>query len=311
MLRFQNDKEYLGNKYNNGSIKMGAQQNLFSMFSGIAGLRISEEIEKLSRLKRYAVGDTIQAEGECSEVVGQVISGILKLSKTLPDGRQHIVDLCNAGDFFGELGEDTNPFSIESATAVTLCCINRRAFLELLGQHREFEHILLGKTIDDLARARNRLLLFGCHTTMERMATYLLLQLFIHRSAPNTERADSREDVAACPISRRDLASYLGTSVETISRNIQTLSRQNILRIIDSAHFEIRDERRLLARSGYSELDLLAVTRRQRASVDRKPAAGYRQTFAGQAQPVAASVRRYPGQAISVARAETTGAIPK
>lgn len=293
---------------------MDAHRNMFSMFSNMVGTRISEEIEKLSRLKRYAVGDTIQAEGEISEIVGQVVSGILKLSKTLPDGRQHIVDLCNAGDFFGELGEDTNPFSIESATAVTLCCVNRKAFLELVERHREFEHILLGKTIDDLARARNRLLLFGCHTTMERMATYLLLQLFTHRSAPLPDRSLPGEDIAACPISRRDLASYLGTSVETISRNIQMLSRQGILRIIDSAHFEVLDQRRLLARSGYSELDLLAVTRRQRAGEERTPptryAAGYKNTVAGQARSTAPEVR-LPANAALLAPRPVAGAVPK
>jgi CRP/FNR family transcriptional regulator len=214
---------------------------------------IKVELNRISHFRNYSEGETVVAEGDDVSVVGNVISGVLKLVKTLPDGRQHIVGLIHPAGMFGRVFGSKTRFAIEAATDVRLCCFERRAFEALVSQNPVFEHKLLLNSLDELDATRAWTMLLGCQSVLERVATFLmiLLRLQEHQGCAKIPQPD--HNIVRLPISRRDTAAYLGTTPETISRSIHVLARRGIVRIIDTQHFEIMQINRLALLSGREE----------------------------------------------------------
>ena len=212
---------------------------------------IRRELERLSRIKRYTAGEVIVGEQEEIPFVGNVVGGVLRMQKTMPNGRQQIVGLLLPSDMFGRVFAPVSHVSIEAATPVTLCCYNRASFEGLLARFPELEHRLLMSIQDELRTAQDWIMLLGCQSVMERIATFLLIVR--RRSRATSLSAPAAATDIAVPINRHDMAAYLGTTVESISRSIQEMAREGVLRIIDPQHFKILDERRLLWLSGSNE----------------------------------------------------------
>ena len=222
----------------------------------VAHLATEIELRPASRTRIVDAGETILAEHGDASVVGSVIAGVMRMTKSLPDGRQQIVGLIYPGEFFGRPYSDTTEFAYEAATDLEICVIDRRTFESVLTRHPDLEHELLLMVLDDLAFARERSLLLGCQTTLERVASYLLVMLERRQQLLSRAVLEAHNNVALSAISRRDLASYLGTTIETISRHLHYLSRQGVIRIINPSHFEVLDRGALLAISGLAEDDL-------------------------------------------------------
>jgi CRP/FNR family transcriptional regulator len=212
-----------------------------------------QEISRNSRVRAFSPGDTVTGEAEDTIFVGFVISGVLRLQKTLSDGRQQIVGLLLPGDMFGRIFSRTSDVAIEAACETRLCQLNRATFEALLGKYPQLERRILRSQLERLDEAQNWMLLLGCQNVMERVATFLLLQL--DRKGPEERHGAPGPSIIAVPVSRTDLAAYLGTTVESISRAVHELGRKGVLRIIDSRHFEILDSRRLARLSGRTEFE--------------------------------------------------------
>ncbi len=219
----------------------------------VEGLR---DLRRWSRVRQVTVDEVILADHAEAEFVGTVVAGALRQVKTMPDGREQVVGLIFPGEFFGRPFRETSDFSYEAAVDSEICVTERRAFEALLRRHPEVEHQLLLHTMNELAAARERSLLLGSLDTLERVATYLLVMAARREQMLSRIGQDPHFEVAASLISRKDLASYLGTTIETISRHVHHLSRSGIIRIIDSGHFEVLDHGRLLAVSGVTRDDL-------------------------------------------------------
>lgn len=213
----------------------------------------AQELERISRTRLVPAGQTIISENSEIAFVGNVVKGVLKLSKTLEDGRQQIVGLLFPSDFFGRIYQERSQFSFEAASDVEICVFDRAAFEALLARHPDVEHEILLQILDELDAVREWLVVLGCQNAEEKVAGFLLMLL--RRTA---YRGCSRGDYGAktivqFPINRKDIAMFLGTTLETISRKLQQMSREGVLRIIDGQHFEILDAERLSKIAGHDE----------------------------------------------------------
>jgi CRP/FNR family transcriptional regulator len=215
--------------------------------------KLQAELQRMSHIRHFKAGETVIGEDEQARILGNVVSGVLKLVKTMADGRQQIVGLLLPSDLFGRAFADSSHFAVEAATDVTLCCFERLAFENLLRNNPEIEHSMLLSVLDELDAARDWMVLLGCQTVLERVATMLLILDIRTRGVKGAGAHGQGADCVTVPISRRDMAIYLGTTVESISRAVQHLSRSGIIRILDPQHFEIRDRGRLIETSGRDE----------------------------------------------------------
>lgn len=201
----------------------------------------AEALMAHSFLRHCAPGQAVLVEGEPAEFVGLVISGVLKVCRSLADDRQQIVGLLFAGSFFGRAFETVAHFSVEAASEAEIRCIRRRDFEVLLERHPDLQQHMLSIVLDELQAARDWMVLLGCQETLERVACFFALLL---------QRGEGGSDRVTFPIGRRDIAGYLGTTVETLSRQVQLLSREGIIEILDGKSFRILDPVRLISLSG-------------------------------------------------------------
>lgn len=197
------------------------------------------ELTRISRIRNFDAGETILAEAETFEIVGQVLSGVLRMQKTLFDGRQQIVGLLMPGDLFGHVFARTSHVAIEAATEAVLCCYHRQSFEALFTQFPEIEHRMLAAVTEELDAAQDWMLLLATQTVTQRMATFFL---YLRRKSLSLDVPHLMgPPVIEVPICRKDLAAYLGTTVESVSRSIQQMAREHLIRILDPHRFELVD----------------------------------------------------------------------
>lgn len=218
-----------------------------------AGGRLRTEFNRIAHRRTFAAGETIVGEAEEAGIVGNVVRGVLRMVRTMADGRQQIVGLLFPSDMFGRVFATHSRYAIEAATDVELCCFDRGAFEALLVANPDVEHEVLLSTLDELDAARDWMVLLGCQSVMERVAAFLLIVRRRMMKMASDEWMPGPH--ISVPIGRRDMATYLGTTVESISRTVRFMARKGVIRIIDPQNFEVVRWDRLVALSGREELD--------------------------------------------------------
>ncbi len=214
------------------------------------------ELNRISRLRNFSAGQVVMGQHEDAILVGNVVTGVVKLTNTSEDGHQQIVGLLYPSDFFGRAYQTETRFSLEAATDVMLCCMDRIAFEHVLARFPELEHELYIHALDEIDSMREWDALINGRTTMQRVAIFLYILAKRSGNRFCVEGTAPRNPVISVPISRRDFAGYIGTTPETLSRNIQTLARKGVIRISDSKHFELLSGARLAAYAGESVEEL-------------------------------------------------------
>jgi CRP/FNR family transcriptional regulator, anaerobic regulatory protein len=220
---------------------------------GVTDPELRAELAQRCTMRRFRGGDTIQHETNGSRFVGFVIEGVLRLVKYRPDGHKHIVGLLHGGAMFGRLFDRLPPLTIEAATDAAICMFDRRKFEELLACHPELERRILMAVCDELDAAHEGMLLLSSPLKQERVATFLL-QLWRHTPA-GAGWAEAARPFVVLPVSRADIAHYLGTSPETVSRIFGRLVKMKVLRLMDRWTVQILDPARLIEISGWDDSD--------------------------------------------------------
>jgi CRP-like cAMP-binding protein len=178
----------------------------------------------------FARNAEIYGENEPAEYLYKVISGTVRTYKVLSDGRRQIGAFYLPGDVFGfEIGAD-HAFSAEAITNTKVVVIKRSAVSALAARDHAVAQQLLGLTVQELGRAQNHIMLL-VKTAQERVAGFLLEM---------AERARSHHEIDL-PMSRQDIADYLGLTIETISRTLTQLENAATITLETSRRIVLRD----------------------------------------------------------------------
>ncbi|MBO1324322.1 helix-turn-helix domain-containing protein [Acetobacter sp. TBRC 12305] len=191
-------------------------------------------------------GTTMVEEGEPAVSFFNVTQGTVKLFKSLPDGRRQITGFADPGQFLGLSPSDVYSFGAETVDTVQVCRFQRPQLEGLLSDFPVFERNLLVAVTDRLAEAQEQMLLLGRKTAKEKVASFLLDRLQAHERAQATaaahdhdEPAATTEHVASVPMTRIDIADYLGLTIETVSRTISALRREKIIANMENHYIQI------------------------------------------------------------------------
>jgi CRP/FNR family transcriptional regulator len=208
------------------------------------------ELDRIANPHHYTTGQTIVSEGVPVDFVANVVSGVVKLTKTMSDGRQQIVGLLFPCDFVGRAFAKSWAFSAEAASDVELCRLNRKAFEAIVDRHPDLKQQLLVATLDELDAAREWMLLLGCKSAEEKVASFLMLLVRRSISAGCGRDPPMANPIFELPINRADIAGYLGMTVETVSRQISRLKANGTIKLIDIRHYTVPDLDRLAGLAG-------------------------------------------------------------
>jgi CRP/FNR family nitrogen fixation transcriptional regulator len=178
----------------------------------------------------YSRNAEIYGENEPAEYLYKVLSGTVRTYKILNDGRRQIGSFYMPGDVFGlEVGDD-HTFSAEAICDSKVLVIKRSALIALAARDNEVARHLWTMTANELHRAQNHMMLL-IKTAQERVAGFLLEMA--KRSAVVTE--------VELPMSRQDIADYLGLTIETVSRTLTQLENSAAIAVPTSRRIVLRN----------------------------------------------------------------------
>lgn len=201
-------------------------------------------LNKMSRRRRLRPGQRILSDQEQSDSFAIIMSGAVKLSKSLPDGRQQIVGLLFASDFVGRPFAKRGSYHAEAATDVQLCTFPSTQFERLILEHPGLEHRLFQYALDQLDASQDWMLLLGRKTALEKVASFLLM--IAARSATGNDQPGGATAVQfQMPLSRSDTADYLGLTLETVSRQFRILKTSGTIRLSGTRNVTILDRAKL------------------------------------------------------------------
>jgi CRP/FNR family nitrogen fixation transcriptional regulator len=177
----------------------------------------------------YKKGIEIYGEKEPADYVYQVKSGAVRSYKLLSDGRRQIGAFHLAGDIFGLENGGAHRFTAEAIVDTTVRLIRRQS-LEIVAESDAIvARNLLCMTTNNLQHAEDHMLLLGRKTSLERVAAFLL----------EMDKRLTAAGVMALPMSRRDIADYLGLTLETVSRALSRLHELGIIGFLGNTQRQI------------------------------------------------------------------------
>jgi CRP/FNR family transcriptional regulator, nitrogen fixation regulation protein len=167
----------------------------------------------------YRKGTEIYGEKEPADYVYHVTAGAVRSYKLLSDGRRQIGAFHLVGDVFGLENGSFHRFTAEAIVDTSVRLIKRSSLERVAEADVSIAHNLLYMTTDNLQHAEDHMLLLGRKTSLERVVAFLL----------EMDRRLTAAGLMVLPMYRRDIADYLGLTLETVSRALSKLHEDGIL----------------------------------------------------------------------------------
>jgi CRP/FNR family nitrogen fixation transcriptional regulator len=191
----------------------------------------ASSIELMGSRMSYGRNVEIYGEGEPVEYLYKVISGAVRICKLLEDGRRQVTAFHLPGEIFGlEVGQE-HRFSAEAISDSSILIVKRSALLALAARESEVARQLWTLMAGALQQVQDHMLVLGCMNAKERVSAFLL------QLADRMAKANELD----LPMSRQDIADYLGLTIETVSRTITQLENDAAIRLPSSRRIELRN----------------------------------------------------------------------
>ncbi len=207
--------------------------------SRLDNLLSPEEQERLASiatvLQYRRGGGSIFSEGEDAHFVYAIDSGLVRLSRHIRGGQRQVVAFLFPGDLFGVASRGRYVNSVDALGPVTVYRFPVQKLKRLLLQEPTLQLHLLLKAVHELRMAQRHIIVLGKYDAYARLASCLL------DFAQHADFFDAASGRLTLPVSRFDLADYLGTSAETITRAFARLERLNLIRRVSPRIVELLD----------------------------------------------------------------------
>lgn len=165
----------------------------------------------------------------------QVLDGVVGVYKMLADGRRQIVTFYYPGDLIGVEDAGTWLHHGEALCDTRIRCISVTTIDALVKSEPQFGQALVLSLATELAETRDQLLSLGRKSALEKVATFLL------RISRRNQRENRDETRLFLPMTRAEIADYLGLTIETVSRNITRLRTSGLIRLESKNQVQILD----------------------------------------------------------------------
>jgi CRP/FNR family transcriptional regulator, nitrogen fixation regulation protein len=197
----------------------------------------SESAGQIGLAMSFARNAEIYAEGEAAGYVYKVISGVVRVSKLLPDGRRQISAFHMPGEMFGFEADELHHASAEAVVPTKVVAYRWEGMLGTEWPSASFVRELLNLTVLGLRHTQDHLLLLGRKNALERLAEFLL----------EMSARMGGSSVLDLAMPRRDIADYLGLTLETVSRMFAELKEMGTIRLESARRVHLLDKAALKA----------------------------------------------------------------
>lgn len=197
-------------------------------------------MRSLGTMQRLRPEQSVFHEGDPAKRVFMVTHGALKLYTLLADGRRQITGFMFPGDFLGVSVDEEYAFTVEALGDTELWWFSRDAFDKFISEHPQVERELYRLAAHELAEAQRQMVLLGRKAAAERLATFFLS--LVERAERASGTSETSFDL---PMSRMDIADYLGLTKETVSRMLAQLRALGLIRLQAQNRVEVLDRQRL------------------------------------------------------------------
>jgi CRP-like cAMP-binding protein len=208
------------------------------IFENLNKEELVEIVNKINH-KEFSKGDVIFNEGNIANTLYFINEGKIKLYKYTKDGKEQILHILSEGDFFGEL-ELIKPakygFNSKAIEDAKICTLTKDEMKDIMMKNPEIGIKVLETVGERLSKVENLVQNLATNDVDSRMA-YLIIEL-IEKYGENVGGNIS----VKLPISREDMANYIGVTRETISRKLKKFEDENLIKIIGTKTIIIIDE---------------------------------------------------------------------
>lgn len=214
---------------------------------GVCGVLSPQQLTELSKhsvRKAVEAGSEVFGQGERVNSYSNILKGVIKLSKMLSDGRQQIVGLQFAPDFVGRPFHSESTLTAEAATETEVCIFPKPVVERLVNESTTLGHQLHHQALKELDEARDWMLTLGRKTAQEKVAS------FLHLIATHLDPEKGASTEYELPLSRADIADFLGLTIETVSRQMTKLRKDGVIRIENNRHVTVPAMERLRRAAG-------------------------------------------------------------
>ncbi len=194
----------------------------------------TDQLQAIVSHRDCSPGQVIFEEGDPADYVFNISAGEVRLYKLLPDGRRQVTGFLTPGDFLGLITESSYAYGAEAIGAVELCCMKLSGLERLLSDIPPVRERLLDMSRDELAAAQEQMLLLGRKSAREKILSFLVYR---HKHLDPTGRDAGIE----LPMSRTDIADYLGLTIETVSRTFTALRDEGLIELPNPHHVVFPD----------------------------------------------------------------------
>jgi CRP-like cAMP-binding protein len=190
----------------------------------------------MGAMMSYPRNTEVFGENEPADYLYKVVSGSVRTYKILNDGRRQVGGFYLPGDIFGLEFAEEHSLSAEAITDAKVLVVKRSALNALAGRDASVAQQLFALTGRELHRVQDRILLL-IKSAQERVAGFLLEM---------AERA-AQKNIIDLPMSRQDIADYLGLTIETVSRTLTSLETAAAIEVSTSRRIVLRNRAALAA----------------------------------------------------------------
>jgi CRP-like cAMP-binding protein len=198
-------------------------------------------LTQLASRVRLSRGALIYRQGDPAQFVYNISSGVVGTSRTTADGARSVVAFLFPDDLFGLAEEGVYVNTAEAVTAVVAWRLPVSALEPLLRRDATLEWHILVKLCHELREAQRHALILARHRALTRLAMFILML-----SRSQEARNESESDIYL-PMTRSDIAGYLGLTLAVVSRSFRLLESRGIVGFSDRRHLKILDRVQLQA----------------------------------------------------------------
>lgn len=184
----------------------------------------------------FEPGQPIFWQSDPAKHVFEIVEGLVRVFKILSDGRRVITGFLYAGDLIGISLMDRYLYGSEAVTKTRVRRFSRQSFQQKMDQSPELRPSLFARLSDEMAAAQEQMVLLATKTAEERVCTFLVLTARRDREAFVMSRLD-------LPMTRQDIADYLGLTIETVSRTFSNLASRGVITAEGRHQYSIKLEK--------------------------------------------------------------------